>query len=107
MLESSTPESSLSIVAAGLAASVKTQSEVASASAAGERVVWRRLSNFDLELSIVAAWDTRRVTAPLRLLLELLDKPAFSPENEPVLDAASAPRFTLPVKPKLGGSDAS
>jgi DNA-binding transcriptional LysR family regulator len=107
MLESSTPESSLSIVAAGLAASVKTQSEVAAAHAAGDRVVWRPLSNFDLELSIVAAWDTRRVTAPLGLLLELLDKPTFSPEKEPVLDVASATRFTLPVNQTTGGSDAN
>jgi DNA-binding transcriptional LysR family regulator len=107
MLESSTPESSLSIVAAGLAASVKTQSEVAAAHAAGDRVVWRPLSNFHLELSIVAAWDTRRVTAPLGLLLELLDKPTFSPEKEPVLDVASAPRFTLPVNQTTGESDAN
>jgi DNA-binding transcriptional LysR family regulator len=107
MLESSTPESSLSIVAAGLAASVKTQSEVAAARAAGERVVWKRLSKFDLELSIVAAWDTRRVTAPLGLLLELLDdKPPFSPEKEPVLDAASAPRLTARDDETRGGSDA-
>jgi len=106
MLESSTPESSLSIVAAGLAASVKTRSEVAAAHAAGDRVVWRPLSNFDLELSIVAAWDTRRVTAPLGLLLELLDKPTFSPEKEPVLDVASASRFTLPVNQTTGESDA-
>jgi DNA-binding transcriptional LysR family regulator len=106
MLESSTPESSLSIVAAGLAASVKTRSEVAAAHAAGDRVVWRPLSNFDLELSIVAAWDTRRVTALLGLLLELLDKPTFSPEKEPVLDVASASRFTLPVNQTTGESDA-
>lgn len=107
MLESSTPESSLSIVAAGLAASVKTQSEVAAAHAAGDRVVWKPLSNFDLQLSIVAAWDTRRVTAPLELLIELLDKPTFSAEMKPVLDAADAPRFTLPVNRTTGGSDAS
>ena len=82
MLESSTPESSLSVVAAGLAASVKTRSEVAAARAGGERVVWKTLSNFELELVIVAAWDTRRMTAALRVLLGLLDdKPAFSVEK--------------------------
>jgi DNA-binding transcriptional LysR family regulator len=82
LLESSTPESSLSIVAAGLAASVKTQSEVETARGAGDSVVWKALSNFNLELSIVAAWDTRRVTAPLALLLELLgDKPPLSSEK--------------------------
>jgi hypothetical protein len=47
------------------------------------------------------------VTAPLELLIELLDKPTFSAETELVLDAADAPRFTLPVNRTTGGSDAS
>jgi DNA-binding transcriptional LysR family regulator len=108
MLESSAPEASLSIVAAGLAASVKTQSEVAAARAAGDSVVWKQLSKFDLELSIVAAWDTRRVTAPLRLLLDLLDdKPPLSPEKGPVLDAPSSRRLTPRIDKPTGGSDAT
>jgi DNA-binding transcriptional LysR family regulator len=69
VLEASTPESSLSLVGAGLAVSVKTQSEV---DAAPEAVAWRALANFDLELTIIAAWDTRRVTPALQLLLDLL-----------------------------------
>ncbi len=69
VLEASTPESSLSLVGAGLAMSVKTQSEV---DAAPEAVAWRALENFDLELTIIAAWDTRRVTPALQLLLDLL-----------------------------------
>jgi DNA-binding transcriptional LysR family regulator len=82
LLESSTPESSLSIVAAGLAISVKTKNEVDTASASGEQVVWRRLPGFDLELSIIAAWDTRRVTPTLQLLVQLLDdKARFSLET--------------------------
>jgi DNA-binding transcriptional LysR family regulator len=90
LLESSTPESSLSIVAVGLAASVKTKSEVASARAAGEAVLWKPLSGFGLELSILAAWDTGRVTPGLRLLLDLLDdKPPLSPKKEPVLDSTT------------------
>jgi len=69
VLEASTPESSLSLVGAGLAVSVKTRSEVG---AAPEAVVWRALANFDLELAIIAAWDTRRVSPALQLLLDLL-----------------------------------
>jgi DNA-binding transcriptional LysR family regulator len=108
LMESSTPEASLSIVAAGLAASVKTRSEVTAARSAGERVVWKPLSNFDVELSIVAAWDTRRVTPALRLLLDLFDdKSAFSTEKERVLDATSPRRFTPRDNETRGASDAS
>ncbi len=61
---------------------MKTRSEVVAARAGGDPVVWKTLSNFELELAIVAAWDTRRMTAALRLLLGLLDdKPAFSVEK--------------------------
>ena len=102
LLESSTPESSLAIVGAGLAFSVKAESEVADA---GDAVVWRPLAGFDLELSIVAAWDTRRATAPLRQLIELLsDKPRLSDENQRVLDMRAAERSTQGVT-ETGGSD--
>ena len=74
LLESSTPESSLSIVAAGLAVSVKTEREVARARAAGEQVVWKPLMGFEVELATVAAWHPRHVTAALRSLLEVLDQ---------------------------------
>ena len=74
LLESSTPESSLSIVAAGLGVSVKTDGEVAQARAAGEQVVWKRLMGFELELVTVAVWHPHRVTAALRSLLEVLDR---------------------------------
>ena len=94
LLESSSPEASLSIVAAGLAVSVKARSEVD----AGDAVVWRKLIGFDLDLSIVAAWDTRRLTGPLRLLIGLLgDKPSLSAEKEPVLDTRAADGSTPEV----------
>jgi DNA-binding transcriptional LysR family regulator len=87
LLESSTPESSLAIVAAGLAVSVKAKSEVESAREAGEGVIWKQLARFDLELSVVCAWDTRRLTPPLRMLIDVLtDKPWLSRESKPVLD---------------------
>jgi DNA-binding transcriptional LysR family regulator len=89
VLESSTPESSLSIVAAGLAFSVKTKSEVDTARGAGEGVIWKRLARFDLELTVVAAWDTTRVTPALRLLIDVLtDKPWLSRESNAVLDTS-------------------
>lgn len=88
LLESSTPESSLSIVAAGLAVSVKAMSEVGSVRDDGDGVVWKRLGGFDLELAVVAAWDASRVAPPLRLLIDLLaDKPWLSRETNDVLDA--------------------
>jgi DNA-binding transcriptional LysR family regulator len=106
LLESSTPESSLSIVAAGLAVSVKAKSEVAAARAAGDLVVWKRLAGFDLELSIMGVWDARRVTAPLRLLIHLLtDKPWLSREKESVLDSRRTARST-PEVTETGGRDA-
>lgn len=102
LLESSTPESSLAIVGAGLGFSIKTESEV---DGVGDAVVWRRLAGFDLELSIVAAWDTRRETMPLRQLIELLaDKRALSGENERVLDTPATERST-PGVTETGGSD--
>ena len=91
LLESSSPESSLSIVAAGLAVSVKARSEVGEEDA----VVWKPLDGFDLEISVVAAWHSGRITDPLRLLIGLLaDKPPFSGEKEPVLDTPAAGRST-------------
>lgn len=96
ILESSTPESSLSIVGAGLALSVKTQSEV---DAAPETVAWKALANFDLELTIVAAWDTRRVTPAL-----LANKLPFSSEKTPVLDT-DAPRLFTGRVTETGGSN--
>jgi DNA-binding transcriptional LysR family regulator len=105
LLESSSPESSLAIVAAGLAVSVKAKSEVDTARNAGDGVEWRRLPNFDLELSIVAAWDTRRMTPALQLLIDLLgDKPLLSHEKEAVLDRAEAARSTREVT-DTGGRD--
>jgi LysR substrate binding domain-containing protein len=99
LLESSTPESSLSIVAAGLAASVETNSEVDTARDAGDGVVWKRLARFDLELAIVGAWDTSRVTPPLLLLIDLLtDKPWLSGESKAVLDTGRTARSTPEVK---------
>jgi DNA-binding transcriptional LysR family regulator len=98
LLESSSPESSLSIVAAGLAVSVKAKSEVEAASEGGDAVVWKRLIGFDLDLWIVAAWDTRRVTAPLRVLIGLLsDKPRLSGEKEHVLDTRATEGSTPEV----------
>ena len=82
--ESSTPEASLSIVAAGLGVSVKTEGEVAQARAAGEQVVWKPLAGFEFELLTVAAWHPRRVTAALRSLLEVLDRHV---SEEPVASA--------------------
>jgi DNA-binding transcriptional LysR family regulator len=55
LLESATPEASLSIVAAGLAASLKTESEVIASASAG-RLVWRPLADVELETVTVAAW---------------------------------------------------
>ena len=55
LLESATPEASLSIVAAGLAASFKTESEVLG-SASADRLVWRPLADVELEAVAVAAW---------------------------------------------------
>jgi DNA-binding transcriptional LysR family regulator len=101
LLESSTPESSVAIVAAGLAVSVKTRSEVEAA----DGVVWRLLAGFGLELSIVAAFDPRRMTPPLRLLVDLLaHKRTLSPQTETVLDAAEAGRST-PGVTETGGRD--
>jgi DNA-binding transcriptional LysR family regulator len=98
LLESSSPESSLSIVAAGLAVSVKAKSEVEAAAEAGDPVVWKRLIGFDLDLWVVAAWDTRRVTAPLRLLIGLLgNKERLSAETEHVLDTGAAESSTPDV----------
>jgi len=94
LLESSSPESSLSIVAAGLAVSVKARSEVDE----GGDVAWKELIGFDLELSVVAVWDSRRVTAPLHLLIGLLgDKPHLSAEKEHVLDTRAAEGSTPEV----------
>lgn len=105
LLEASSPESSLSIVAAGLGVSVKTESEVAAARAAGDHVTWRRLRGFDLELAIVAVWDTRRITPPLRLLVDVLaDKRWLSGEKEAVLDAGRSARSTGEVS-DTGASD--
>jgi DNA-binding transcriptional LysR family regulator len=74
LLEASTPESSLSIVAAGLAASLKTDAEVAHARAGGEAVEWRPIAGLDLEFVTVAAWEPSRVTEALRCLLDVLDE---------------------------------
>jgi DNA-binding transcriptional LysR family regulator len=74
LLESSSPESSLSIVAADLGMSVKTKTEVAQARAGGEEVVWKPLAGFELELLTIAAWDPQRVTPQLRSLLSVLDE---------------------------------
>ncbi len=74
LLESSTPESSLSIVAAGLGVSVKTEAEVVQARAAAEEVVWKPLAGFEVKLLTVAAWHPDRVTAALSSLLEVLDR---------------------------------
>jgi DNA-binding transcriptional LysR family regulator len=102
VLEASTPQSSLAIVAAGLAVSVKAQSEV---DAAQEAVAWKTLANFDLEVAIVAAWDTRHVTPALRLLLDLLaDKSPFSGEKAPVLDTDAPALFTGRVT-ETGGTN--
>jgi DNA-binding transcriptional LysR family regulator len=98
LLESSTPESSLTIVAAALAVSVKAKSEVDAARQAGESVAWKPLANFDLELSVVAAWDTRRMTPSLHLLIDLLaDKTRLSHEKDAVLDSGAAARSTPEV----------
>jgi DNA-binding transcriptional LysR family regulator len=106
LLESSTPESSLSIVAAGLAVSVKAKTEVDAARDGGDDVAWKRLARFDLELSVVAAWDTSRMTPALRLLIDLLtDKPWLSRESKPVLDIERAPRST-PEVTETGGRNA-
>ena len=103
LLESSSPESSLSIVAAGLAVSVKAESEVEAVRDSSDAVVWKKLTGFDLDLSIVAAWDTRRVTEALRQLISLLgDKPHLSDEKERVLDTGAAERSTPGVN-ETGG----
>jgi DNA-binding transcriptional LysR family regulator len=60
LLEATTPESSLSIVAAGVATSLKTQAEVEQAAATGDRVVWRPLEGVELEIATVVAWDPSR-----------------------------------------------
>jgi DNA-binding transcriptional LysR family regulator len=105
LLESSTPESSLAIVAAGLAVSVKAKSEVDAAREAGDSIAWKRLANFGLELSVVAAWDTRRMTSALRLLIDLLpDRPPLSHEKAAVLDNGVASRSTREVT-ETGGRD--
>jgi DNA-binding transcriptional LysR family regulator len=106
LLESSTPEASLTIVAAGLAVSVKTKSEVDAAHDGGDGVAWKRLTNFELELSVIAAWDSQRLTAPLRLLIDLLgDKQRLSHEKEAVLDSTAPARSTPEVTETGGRND--
>jgi DNA-binding transcriptional LysR family regulator len=99
-LEATSPESSLSIVAAGLAVSVKAESEVEAARSVGEAVVWRPLARLELELALLAVWNADRERAAVRLLLDLFDKPGFSADNQPVLDTAIAARLTADVKRK-------
>jgi hypothetical protein len=70
MLESATPEASLSIVAAGLAASLKTEQEVLRS--AGGGVVWRPIAGLDLELEVLAVWHPERAAGPVRELLDVL-----------------------------------
>lgn len=70
LLESATPEASLSIVAAGLAASLKTEQEVLRNTGGG--VVWKPLAGVDLELEVVAAWHPERQGGPVRELLDVL-----------------------------------
>jgi DNA-binding transcriptional LysR family regulator len=70
LLESATPEASLSIVAAGLAASLKTEQEVLHST--GDGVVWKPIAGVDLELEVVAAWHPEREGEPARELLEVL-----------------------------------
>jgi LysR family transcriptional regulator, benzoate and cis,cis-muconate-responsive activator of ben and cat genes len=70
MLESATPEASLSIVAAGLAASLKTEQEVLRSATGG--IQWKPIAGLDLELEVVAAWDPERQSEPVRELLDVL-----------------------------------
>jgi hypothetical protein len=72
LLEGTTPESSLSIVAAGVATSLKTQSEVEQAAASGERVVWKRLEGVDMEIVTVVAWDPSRASRARDAVLAVL-----------------------------------
>ena len=74
LLEATTPESSLSIVAAGVAASLKTREEVEVAVAAGERVIWMPLTGVELEIATVAAWDAARVSPARDAVLEILTR---------------------------------
>lgn len=73
LLEASTPESSVSIVAAGVATSLKTRSEVERAAASGERVIWRPIAGLDLEILTVAAWDPGRRSRGRDAVLEVLE----------------------------------
>jgi DNA-binding transcriptional LysR family regulator len=70
LLESATPEASLSIVAAGLAASLKTEQEVLGSMSGGIR--WKPIAGVDLELEVVAAWHPERQGDRLRELLDVL-----------------------------------
>ena len=72
LLEASTPESSVSIVAAGVAASLKTAREVERAVATGERVAWRPIADVDLEIVTVAAWNPGRMSRKVEDVLEVL-----------------------------------
>jgi DNA-binding transcriptional LysR family regulator len=74
VLEATTPESSLSIVAAGVAASLKTREEVEVAVAAGERVVWMPLVGVDLEIATVVAWNPARAGRARDAILEILTR---------------------------------
>jgi DNA-binding transcriptional LysR family regulator len=72
LLEAATPESSLSIVAAGVAASLKTHAEVEQASALGEGLVWRPLEGLDLEIVTVVAWDPSHASSGRDAVLAVL-----------------------------------
>ena len=74
LLEASTPESSVSIVAAGVAASLKTAGKVERAVATGERVAWRPIADIDLEIATVAAWDPARTSRNVEAVLEVLGR---------------------------------
>jgi DNA-binding transcriptional LysR family regulator len=74
LLEAATPESSLSIVAAGVAASLKTREEVEVAVAAGERIIWMPLAGVDLEIATVAAWNPARISRACDAILEVLTR---------------------------------
>lgn len=70
LLESATPEASLSIVAAGLAASLKTEQEVLQSTAGG--VVWKPIAGVTPELEVLAVWHPERQGEPARELLAVL-----------------------------------
>jgi DNA-binding transcriptional LysR family regulator len=74
LLEATTPESSLSIVAAGVAASLKTRQEVEMAVAAGDRVTWTPFAGVELQIATVTAWDPARVSPARDAVLEILTR---------------------------------